>query len=103
MSTIVLILTLLTGLLSPIGVLAHSDDGVFGNHMFGSGMWGGWMFMIIFWVIGITLFILFIKWIVYQGKAKEGPSNKALEILKERYAKGEISRQEFERMKKDIK
>ncbi len=103
MSTIVFILSLLAGLLLPMGVLAHSDDEVFGNHMFGSGMWGGWMFMIIFWVIGITLFILFVRWIVDQGKTKEGPSNKALEIMKERYAKGEINQQEFERMRKDIK
>ncbi|MDP2684349.1 MAG: SHOCT domain-containing protein [bacterium] len=102
MSEIVLIFTLLTGLLLPIGVLAHNDDEVVGHHMLGSGMWGGWMFMIIFWVIGITLFILFIKWVVDQGKRERQYNKTPLDVLKERYARGEIDDKEFEEKKKKL-
>ena len=33
---------------------------------------------------------------------RSGSDSKAMEILKERYARGEISREEFESMKKDL-
>ena len=39
--------------------------------------------------------------IVYRAVKKEG-GGKALEILKERYARGEITREEYLRMKKDL-
>lgn len=94
--------TVLAGLILPMGALAHSDDEVFGGHMFGSGMWGGWMLMIIFWIIGITLFILFIKWFVDQGRRKSRQDRMPLDILKERYAKGELDKDQFEKMKKDL-
>lgn len=92
----------LTGLLLPARILAHSDDEVLGSHMFGSGMWGGWFFMIIFWIIGVTLFIFFIKWIIDQGKSGDKSIKSPLDILKERYASGEINKEEFEQMKKDL-
>ena len=52
--------------------------------------------MIIFWIA----FIWIIVWLVSQsGNKKEN----ALKILKERYAKGELSRKQYGEMKKDIK
>ena len=55
--------------------------------------------MFFFW----ALFILFIVWIVREVSGKNGNSSaKALEILKERYAKGEINKEEFEAKKKDL-
>lgn len=58
---------------------------------------------IIFWVI----FLILAVWVVknYMDKQNSDFSSKqedALEILKKRYAKGEISREEFERMKRDL-
>lgn len=62
----------------------------------------GWVFMIIFWV-------LIIVWIVYliklsdNSKSNKESENNALNILKERYARGEITKEEFDNMKNNIK
>lgn len=68
------------------------------GHMFGFG--GG--FMWIFWI----LLIIAIVWavIAMAGKSKHPPEKQksALDILKERYAKGEIDQQEFEQKRKDL-
>ena len=69
---------------------------------FGAGLWWafGGVFMILFWVGLIVLIV----WVVMKlGKGGETSSKKdALDIAKERYAKGEISREEFEQIKKDL-
>ena len=67
-----------------------------GNMM---GWFGGGIMMIIFWV----LFIVLIVWAVREfGGRNASPHSRALDILKERYAKGEISKEEFESKKKDV-
>lgn len=73
----------------------------YGN-MLGWGFGGGLM-MIIFW----TAIILFIVWIVREVSGKNNSdktrsSKSAIEILEERYAKGEIDKKEFEEKKKDL-
>ncbi|MEK7515325.1 MAG: SHOCT domain-containing protein [Patescibacteria group bacterium] len=63
------------------------------------GWFGGGIMMIVFWV----LFIALIVWIVREFSGRNSTSSsRALDILKERYAKGEISKEEFESKKKDI-
>jgi putative membrane protein len=69
-------------------------------------MWWFPIFMPIFWiiVIAVVLYLIFGRrsarrpWEPGPGPAPES----ALDILKKRYAKGEITRDEFERMKRDI-
>lgn len=62
-------------------------------------MWFGPIFMLLFWVFLIAGVVIAVKWVLGQG-GKTGES--ALDILKKRYAKGEISKEEFEEKKKDI-
>jgi putative membrane protein len=75
--------------------------GYYGN--WGGSILGGLM-MFIFW----AAIILFIVWVVRGGRSHfyHDSMNKMdktpLDILKERYAKGEINKEEFETKKKDL-
>ncbi len=63
------------------------------------GWFGGGIMMIVFW----ALFIALIVWIVREAGGRNARSGSpALDILKERYAKGEISKEEFESKRKDL-
>lgn len=68
-------------------------DNFYPTHMFG---FGG-LFMLIFWGLVIYAIIILVR-------NDHGPKeDRSLEILKERYAKGEITKEQFEMMKKDLK
>ena len=75
----------------------------YGNYGLGMGSgYGlfGMMFSFIWWALIILALVSFIKW-AKDGKFSSNGKD-ALDILKERYAKGEISKAEFEEKKKDI-
>ncbi len=72
--------------------------GYYGN-MFSWGFGGGIM-MIIFWVAIILLVVWTVKELA--GKSGKESSDSALEILRQRYAKGEMSKEEFETKKSEL-
>lgn len=71
-------------------------------NMMGYGGWGfGFFFMLLFWILIIVGLVALVRYLTNQGENKE-KNNKALDVLKERYARGEISKKEFEQKKKDL-
>ena len=69
------------------------------------GTWGGWtimgLYMVIFWIIVIVLAYYLIRKLIQQSNVsamRETP----LEIARKRYAKGEITKEEFDRIKHDL-
>lgn len=69
------------------------------------GWWGGFggLFMLFFWILVLVGLALSIKWLWEHTGGKSSQSREsALDILKKRYAKGEITKEEFEEKKKDI-
>jgi putative membrane protein len=70
----------------------------------GYGMgWFGMIFMAAFWIAVIIAIILLIRWLVSGGGGRGRPhEDSALEILKKRYARGEIGKEEFEGKKRDL-
>lgn len=95
-----------------ISTLICNDKYMMGNYwgnMMGWGFGFGWIFMLIFWGLIIWAIIALIRGATGQGfmcghnhDAHKEKNTAALDILKERYAKGEINKEEFEQKKKDL-
>ncbi len=69
--------------------------------------WGPmWFFPMVMPIVMIVVLVVCLYFIFGRGKPWEPhpgkESESALEILKKRYARGEITREEFDQMKRDI-
>ncbi len=85
--------------------------GIMGGGMMGPGMMGAWgaaanpwwgIAMLIFWAVIIAGMILLIVWAMRQVGAGADASRSPLDILKERYARGDVTREQFEQMRRDL-
>lgn len=67
------------------------------------GMGIGLISMVLFWVLIIVGIVVLVKWLA-GGPAAPGqpPARTALDLLRERYARGEVEREEFEQKKRDL-
>lgn len=66
------------------------------------GAWGTWglammLMMLVFWALVLVGLILGLRWLARQSRP-----DAALEILRQRYARGEINKDEFEAKKRDL-
>jgi len=69
----------------------------------GAGWWMlfGGLWMLVFWGIIIFLVVWGIRKLSERGGSSPG-GRSSLDIAKERYARGEISKEQFEQLKKDL-
>ena len=92
--------TMLAGAFAPTLAWAQRDPDFYGPHM----MWGGWygmffgpLMMILFIAAVVVLVVLAVRWLGGSGVHPHVPPAKTpLDILKERFARGEIDKEEFE-------
>ncbi len=64
----------------------------------------GWVLMVVFWVAVIGLGVWLISRLVRSSASGTSTAggNGALAIARERYARGELSKDEFEKVKRDL-
>lgn len=88
------------------GICQTGNWGILGN-------WGGWgwiglILTLIFWVGSTIGLILLILWAIRRVRASQNTNvnssspGSAMEILQIRFARGEITREQYELMQKDV-
>ncbi len=80
------------------GMMGWGGYGGFGMGIFGM------VLMLLFWGLIIVGLVLGVRWLWDQGRPRPdtGAADAPLEILKRRYARGEINKEEYDRMKQDL-
>jgi len=69
----------------------------------GWGMGFGFIFMLLFWGLAILGIVALIRCLITQSSSSRSSRDKSpLEIVQERYARGEIDREEYEQKKRDL-
>jgi putative membrane protein len=63
---------------------------------FGMGFGGGWIFMVLFWGLIILGVVYLVKILLGGSSTEEKRNESAQEVLEKRFARGEMSKEEFE-------
>jgi putative membrane protein len=66
------------------------------------GMSGMMIFMAVGWLLILALVVAGVWWLATSLRSRFARRDDALDILRERYARGEISREEFQARRKDL-
>lgn len=61
----------------------------------------GMVHMLVWWIFAILVIALLAK-LVLSGRYSESQEDRALSILRQRYARGEIDKEEFDARKRDL-
>jgi putative membrane protein len=61
----------------------------------------GWIYMVVLWAVVIAAVVYLVKFV--ERKSADVWHETPLDALKRRYAKGEITKEEFEGMKEDLR
>ena len=99
----VLAISAASGVMTSSAAFAQSiPSREYGGHMWGDNY--GWSMMghgtmFVFWILVIILIVLAVRWVVDKG-GNSVAGNTALDILKERLARGEIEPTEYEERRK---
>lgn len=67
----------------------------------GDGMFGGGL-MMLWWLLPLALLVALIVYFVSPTRKRNATEKGALDIVNERYARGEIEKDEFEKKKRDL-
>lgn len=71
----------------------------------GWGMGFGFLFMILFWALVVLGIVALVRWLMTdraQDRRSLPRDKTPLEIVQERYARGEIDREEYEQKRRDL-
>ncbi len=89
------------------GLIAGGHGGGWG--MMGPGMMSGFswwwfmpIFMILFWGLVIWAVVALIRGLSGSRGSDSSKADSALDVLKKRYARGEINKEEYDEKKKDL-
>lgn len=70
---------------------------------YGNGMTSGmWFFSLLFWILIIAGAVFIVRWLTERTRDVSPPVESALDVLKKRYASGDIDQHTFEQIKRDI-
>lgn len=74
------------------------------GHMESWGGWGGFgLFHLLWWALLIVAGVWLVRWLIGVGRRNdEPPADRALQLLRERFARGEIDADEFEARKREL-
>jgi len=89
------------GMMGPGGMMNMMSRGMMGSYpaSYDYSNYGYWN---IFWILLLAAVIFLVVWIIHRFGIKKTASETPLNISRKRFAKGEITKKEFEDMKKDL-
>ncbi len=77
-----------------------------GPYWNGGGWWwmaGGWLTMVLFWALVVVGIVALVRFVATRSATPHvSGSETPLEILRRRYAAGELTKEQFEQMKRDV-
>ncbi|HSJ57709.1 MAG TPA: SHOCT domain-containing protein [Anaerolineae bacterium] len=102
---------LLVGLLAVVWLGSQNGYGMMGGYGFPWGMhslggmqtFGGGIWMLVFWAVVLGGGVWLLSGLARQGRSEAQPADRPLDIARQRYARGEIDREEFERIRETLR